>query len=274
MTNQLDAEEEEIEDEILVPEEEEKIIWPRYFMHISYDGTNYNGWQRQLNGKSIQAEIEGALSKLLRVERVVTIGCGRTDSGVHARNFYLHFTIAKEIENIDDVFFKLNMMLPFDLGLYKLWQVHDKAHARFDATERSYEYHIHRVRDPFVHQFSTFFPWPLDLEIMQKGAAKLLEYKDFASFCKSRGGQRTTICDLRTAYWEILPDKLIFHITANRFLRNMVRAIVGTLLDLGRGRITLDEFVKVIEGKKRANAGDSAKPQGLHLTEVKYPFID
>lgn len=249
-------------------------IWPRYFMHISYDGTNYNGWQRQLNGNSIQAEIEGALSKLLRVERVVTIGCGRTDSGVHARNFYLHFTIQNVIENMDDIFFKLNMMLPPDIGLYKLWQVHDHAHARFDATERSYEYHIHRVRDPFVRQYSTFFPWPLDVEIMQKGAAKLLEYTDFASFCKSRGGQKTTLCDLRAAYWEVLPDKLIFHITANRFLRNMVRAIVGTLLDLGRGRITMDEFVEIIEGGKRANAGDSAKPQGLHLTQIKYPYIE
>lgn len=251
----------------------EKVRLPRYFMHISYDGGNYNGWQRQLNGHSVQAEIEAALCKLLRQEKVISIGCGRTYAGVHARNFYLHFTAEREIENIDEIFFKLNMMLPFDIGLYKLWKVHDKAHARFDATERSYEYHIHRVRDPFVHRFSTFYPWPLDIELMQKASQKLMQYRDFAAFCKSRGGQKTTLCDLRAAYWEVKGDHLIFHISANRFLRNMVRAIVGTLLDIGRGKITYEEFITIIEEGKRTHAGDSAKAQGLHLTKIKYPYI-
>ena len=245
----------------------------RYFMHISYDGTNYSGWQRQLNSHTVQAEIEGALCKLLRMPTVVTIGCGRTDTGVHARNFFLHFQTEKPIEQLDELFFKLNMMLPKDIGLYRIWQVHDKAHARFDATQRSYEYHIHQVRDPFVQRFSTFYPWPLDVDRMNEAAALLLNYTDFASFCKSNGGQKTTQCIVREAYWEKHEDKLVFYITANRFLRNMVRAIVGTLLDVGRGKIQVEEVKDIIEGKSRKLASESAKAQGLHLTEVKYPYI-
>lgn len=245
----------------------------RYFMHISYDGTNYHGWQRQKNGHSVQAEIESALRKILGLEKVITIGCGRTDTGVHARMFYLHFNAERPIENMEEIFFKLNMMLPFDIGLYKIWEVHDKAHTRFDATERSYEYHIHQKRDPFVHRFSTFFRWPLDVDAMNEAASVLMDYKDFASFCKTKGGQKTTLCDVREAYWIKNNDKLVFHITADRFLRNMVRAIVGTLLEIGRGKMTQQEFIEAIEGKNRKLARESAKAQGLHLTNIKYPYI-
>jgi len=246
----------------------------RYFLHISYAGTNYHGWQRQNNGHTVQEEVEAALRKLLKQEKIYSIGCGRTDSGVHARVFYLHFNAERPIENIDEIFFKLNMMLPFDIGVYRLWEVHEKAHARFDATERSYEYHIHQKRNPFIHQFSTFFPWPLDVKAMNDAAALLLNYKDFAAFAKSQGGQKTTICDLRAAHWVQYENRIVFYITANRFLRNMVRAIVGTLLEVGRGKMTNEEFIQVVEGGKRANAGDSAKAQGLTLTDIKYPYID
>lgn len=265
-------------DDFLMEEEKDDVSagspWmKRYFMHIAYDGTNYSGWQRQKNSHSVQAELEAALRKLLRQETVVTIGCGRTDAGVHARNFYVHFTAQKPIESIEEVFFKLNMMLPFDMAVYKIWEIHDKAHARFDATERSYEYHIHQVRDPFTHRFSTYYPWLLDEKAMNDAAAILMDYTDFASFCKTRGGQKTTICHVKKAYWERKGDKLVFYITADRFLRNMVRAIVGTMIDIGRGRISKEDFTNIIEGKSRKLASESAKAQGLHLTDIKYPFI-
>jgi tRNA pseudouridine38-40 synthase len=268
MTEEAQSEEQAIESK------PERILWDRYFMHISYDGTEYHGWQRQLNSHSVQEEIEAALRKLLRQEKIISVGCGRTDAGVHARNFYLHFNAEKPIENLDDIFFKLNMMLPKDIGLFKLWKVEPLAHARFDATERSYEYHIHQRRDPFVQRYSYFFPWPLNVDKMNEAAALLLNYKDFASFCKSGGGQKSTLCDLRHAQWIQNGDKLVFHITANRFLRNMVRAVVGTLMDVGKGKITLDEFVEIIEKGQRTYAGDSASARGLHLTKIIYPWSE
>lgn len=246
-------------------------MWKRYFLHISYDGTNYHGWQRQLNGHSVQEEIESALRKLLRQERVVSVGCGRTDAGVHAREFFLHFNAEKPIDKPEEIFFKLNLMLPKDIGVYRLWQVDYLAHARFDANERSYEYHIHQKRDPFAQRFSTFYPWPLDVAKMNAAALLLLRYKDFAAFCKSGGGQKTTLCDVRHAQWVVDGSKLVFHITADRFLRNMVRAIVGTLVDVGRGRISVEQFVSIIESGKRPKAGESVPAQGLHLTRICYP---
>ncbi len=250
---------------------EQPVMWKRYFLHISYDGTNYHGWQRQLNSHSVQEEIESALRKLLRQEKVITVGCGRTDTGVHARDFYLHFNAEKPITDKAEILFKLNLMLPKDIGLFGLWQVADLTHARFNANERSYEYHIHQRRDPFIERFSTFYPWPLDIERMNEAAAMLLPYKDFAAFCKSGGGQKTTLCDLHEARWERHDYKLVFHIRANRFLRNMVRAVVGTLLEVGRGKMDLAEFKAIIEGGKRTQAGQTAPAQGLHLTRIVYP---
>lgn len=254
-----------------LPDENPAPMWKRYFLHISYDGTNYHGWQRQLNSHSVQEEIEAALRKLLRQERVVSVGCGRTDTGVHARDFYLHFNAERPIENLNEILFKLNLMLPKDIGLYGMWEVANLTHARYDAIERSYEYHIHQRRDPFIERFSTFFPWSLDVDEMNEAAKLLLQHKDFAAFCKSGGGQKTTLCDLREAYWVKDDYKLVFHITADRFLRNMVRAVVGTLMQVGRGKMDLAEFRAIIEGGKRTKAGDSAPPQGLHLTRIIYP---
>lgn len=258
----------EVEKEVVNPEWQK-----RYFMHIAYDGTDFCGWQRQLNGHTVQAEVEAALCKILRQEKVITTGCGRTDAGVHARNFYLHFNTEKPIENIQEITFKLGMLLPKSIGVYHLWEVHDKAHTRFDATERSYEYHIHQVRDPFVERYSTYYPWPLDVERMNDAASILMNYTDFASFCKTKGGQKTTLCKIKCAYWEKKGTKLVFYITADRFLRNMVRAIVGTMIDIGRGKLTKEDFAQIIEGKSRKLASESAKAHGLHLTEVKYPYV-
>jgi tRNA pseudouridine38-40 synthase len=246
-------------------------MWKRYFMHISYDGTDFHGWQRQLNSHSVQEEVEMALRKLLRQTRVVSVGCGRTDAGVHARQFFLHFNAEKPIEDLDGFFFRLNMMLPKNIGIYKVWQVDNLAHARFDAIERSYEYHLHQIRNPFIERYSTFFPWELDIEKMNEAAQLLLNYSDFAAFAKTGGGSRTTICDLRRAEWKSYEERMVFYITADRFLRNMVRAIVGTLLDVGRNRISNQEFIDIIEGKSRSSASDSAAGRGLHLTQIIYP---
>lgn len=245
--------------------------WKRYFLKLSYDGTNYHGWQRQPNSHSVQEEIEAALRKLLRQERVVTVGCGRTDTGVHAREFYMHFNAENPDMNKEEILFKLNMMLPHDIGVYALWQVHNLAHARFDAIERSYEYHIHQQRDPFVTRFSTFYPWPLQVDAMNEAAAFMMQYSDFSAFCKSGGSQKTTLCQLRHAEWKVNGYKLEFHITADRFLRNMVRAVVGTMIAVGRNKISPAEFRQIIEGGKRTKAGESAPPQGLQLTRVIYP---
>jgi len=162
-------------------------------------------------------------------------------------------------------------MLPKDIGLFGMWQVDYLTHARFDAIERSYEYHIHQRRDPFIQRFSTFYPWPLDVTKMNEAASILLRYKDFAAFCKTGGGQKTTLCDLRKAHWEHDDYKLIFHITADRFLRNMVRAVVGTLLEVGRGKMSIEQFVSIVEAGKRTQAGESVPAQGLHLTSIAYP---
>ncbi len=245
---------------------------PRYFMHLAYDGTRYSGWQLQPNGNTVQAEIEAALRKLLKQEAVVTTGCGRTDTGVHARNFYLHFDAFSEIEDIPMLMFKLNQMLPWDIAVFDVFRVADRAHARFDAIERTYEYHVHQRRDPFIHAYSKYFPFPLDVDKMREAAAMLAGVTDFASFQKTRGGQKTTLCQLMEARWQQDGHRLVFTIRANRFLRNMVRAIVGTHFDIGRGRMTLSEYRDAITGRDRSLTGDSIAPQGLHLVEVAYPW--
>lgn len=250
----------------------ETSMMPRYFMHLAYDGTNYHGWQRQPNGHSVQAEIEGALRKLLRQDKVVTTGCGRTDAGVHAKSFYLHFNSFKEIDDIPEVLRKLNMMLPWDLAIFDLYRVPDKAHTRFDAIERSYEYHIHHRRDPFVQRFSWYYPWSLNVDAMNEAAAVLLEFNDFGAFARTGGGQKTNLCDLRRAEWVRKDDKLVFHITADRFLRNMVRAVVGTMVKVGRGKLNAEDVRSITASGQRSKAGESVPACGLHLTEVKYPY--
>lgn len=261
------------ESEIETSELPERRLWPRYFMHISYDGTNYHGWQRQPNGNSVQAEVEHALGKLNKQERVITTGCGRTDAGVHAQKFYLHFNIENGIADMEEMFFRLSHILPRDIGVHEIFAVHEKAHARFDAVERSYEYHLHQKRNPFIRCYSTYYYPHLDVDSMNEAASLMLKEKDFATFCKAGGGQKTTICDLRRAEWEVRNERLVFHITADRFLRNMVRAVVGTLVKVGQGKMTIAQFEDVLLSKTRIKAGESMQPQGLHLTDVKYPYV-
>lgn len=244
----------------------------RYFLHLAYDGSNYHGWQRQLNANTVQEELEGALAKLFRT-KVGVLGCGRTDTGVHASDFYAHFNFEGEIEDFDKTIFKLNYILPHDIAIYNLFEVGEKAHARFDATDRSYEYWMHFVKDPFLKGKSVFIPYKLDRKILDRACEILLRHEDFAAFCKAGSDVKTTLCNLTEARWEERGNRLVFCITANRFLRNMVRAIVGTMIDLGRGKITLEEFEKIINSGERSSAGASASPQGLYLTKVAYPFL-
>lgn len=265
----MDENEEKIEESPI-----ERIISPRYFLEIAYDGKNYHGWQLQPNGNTVQAEIELCLRRLLRQEKVVTVGCGRTDAGVHARKFFVHFIANREIEDLQDLYFRMSHMLPKDIALYRVFRVGDMAHARFDATERSYEYHMHFQYNPFIRAYSTYCFFPLDVDRMNEAAQHLIGKMEFGSFCKTQGGQKTMICDVRRAVWEKTPTGIVFHITADRFLRNMVRAIVGTLVEVGRGRMTIEQFQDVIKANERREAGSSVNAHGLFLTDIKYPYIN
>lgn len=241
----------------------------RYFVTLSYDGTRYHGWQIQPNGDSIQERLQGALSTLLRTEISVT-GAGRTDAGVHARMMVAHFDYEETLDG-QQLCYKLNRLLPYDIAIQKVEQVADDLHARFSATSRTYYYYIHTVKDPFRRAYSCELHYPLDFKKMNEAAAMLLNYEDFGAFCKSRADVKTTLCQVTAAEWrQTSPSTWYFEITANRFLRNMVRAVVGTLVDVGRGRLSLEEFQKVIEGKRRTEAGESMPGNALFLEDIKY----
>ena len=241
----------------------------RYFVTLSYDGTRYHGWQIQPNGDSIQERLQGALSTLLRAEISVT-GAGRTDAGVHARMMVAHFDYEEALDG-QQLCYKLNRLLPYDIAVQKVEQVADDLHARFSATSRTYHYYIHTVKDPFSRAYSCELHYPLDFTKMNEAAAMLLNYEDFGAFCKSGADVKTTLCQVTAAEWhQTSPSTWYFEITANRFLRNMVRAVVGTLVDVGRGRLSLEEFQKVIEGKRRTEAGESMPGNALFLEDIKY----
>ena len=241
----------------------------RYFVTLSYDGTRYHGWQIQPNGDSIQERLQGALSTLLRAEISVT-GAGRTDAGVHARMMVAHFDFEEALDG-QQLCYKLNRLLPYDIAVQKVEQVADDLHARFSATSRTYHYYIHTVKDPFNRAYSCELHYPLDFQKMNEAAKMLLNYEDFGAFCKSGADVKTTLCQVTAAEWhQTSPSTWYFEITANRFLRNMVRAVVGTLVDVGRGRLSLEEFQKVIEGKRRTEAGESMPGNALFLEDIKY----
>ncbi len=241
----------------------------RYFLEIKYDGTNYHGWQIQQNANSVQAELNKALSTLLQTKIMVT-GAGRTDTGVHALQLFAHFDIIQVID-IEKILFKLNSFLPEDISCVNLFKVNDEAHARFSATERTYEYWLTLTKNPFLVNKAYFFQFDLEIELMNKAAQELLNYTDFSCFSKSNTDTFTNNCKITFAKWQKVEDKLVFTITADRFLRNMVRAIVGTLLDIGQQKIDLNEFKNIIDSKNRSNAGTSAPAHGLYLTKVVYP---
>ena len=241
----------------------------RYFVWFSYDGTAYHGWQIQPNGNSVQEELQRALSTLLREEISVT-GAGRTDAGVHARQMVAHFDFSEAID-LEQLAYKLNRILPCDIAVDRVELVDDDMHARFSATSRTYHYYIHTKKDPFSRPYSTELHYELDFDKMNEAGRILMTYNDFGAFCKSHSDVKTTLCRVTKAEWvQTSETSWYFEITANRFLRNMVRAVVGTLIDVGRGRLTLDDFRKVIEGKRRTAAGDSMPANVLFLENIRY----
>ena len=240
----------------------------RYFIELSYKGTNYHGWQIQPDANSVQEEIGKALKTVLQ-EEITIVGAGRTDTGVHATQMFAHFDTEKEISK--EFTYKFNSILPDDIVIHDLFLVEDEKHARFDAIKRSYEYRIFLGRNPFALDLT----WQLhrkeiEVEAMNQAAKILFEYTDFECFSKVKTDVRTFDCEIYRAEWIKEGDELTFYISANRFLRNMVRAIVGTLLDVGLGKSSVEDFRKIIESKNRSKAGVSVPAKGLFLTEVKY----
>ena len=275
----------------------------RFFITFSYNGTRYCGWQRQPNGIAVQEELEKALSTILRTPIELT-GAGRTDAGVHALNMVAHFDIPNDIlpsylkesdskirqhsysppvlggvprsgEGVINEYKKLinnlNSLLPYDIAVKKIEKVADEAHARFDALSRKYEYHIITSKNPFLKEQACRIHFPLNIELMNKAAKVLFEYEDFTSFSKLHTDVKTNNCTIMEAYWQQRCEELVFTIKANRFLRNMVRAIVGTLMEVGRERLTIEGFRQVIEAKNRCSAGHSVPACGLYFIEAEYP---
>lgn len=242
----------------------------RYFLDFAYNGTNYNGWQSQPNATGVQEVVEKALSTILRQPVAVT-GSGRTDTGVHAETQPVHLDLEKELDDLDHWLYKINAILPKDILAKSLRPVKPDAHARFDATERSYEYRISRRRDPFRADTCYVFTKPLDVAAMNEAANIMFSWTDFESFSKLHTDVKTFNCDVKDARWVADGFSLTFHVTANRFLRNMVRAMVGTLLDVGEDKLTVEGFRQVLEAKDRKAAGRSVPASGLFLTRVVYP---
>lgn len=241
----------------------------RYFIAFSYFGKSYHGWQKQPNAMTVQQVMEETLSTLLR-ESVELMGAGRTDTGVHAKQMYAHFE-AEGIEDCEDLCYRLNAFLPEDIAISGIFEVPKEAHARFDAVERTYEYWIVQEKNPFYMESAHYVKHELDLDKMNEAASLLLKFTDFECFSKSNTDVKTFLCKLKRAEWTIQGDVLVFTITADRFLRNMVRAIVGTLLEVGLGKSTLENIEEIINSKDRSRAGVSVPAKGLYLTQVNYP---
>ncbi len=244
----------------------------RYFMRLSYSGANYHGWQSQPNAVTVQSEIEDALSKILRSPVKIT-GAGRTDTGVNAKMMIAHFDVPSAIADPDSIVRGLNSILGKDIAIESIVRVHDDAHARFDATSRTYHYYIHMHKSPFLYPFSWQAPPCLDFEKMNECGEYLTHVVDFTSFSKLHTDVKTNNCKVSHAAWHKLDDdRWVFIITADRFLRNMVRAVVGTLIDVGRGKLTVDGFKKVVEARDRCKAGTSMPPHPLFLWDITYHY--
>ncbi|MDR0614347.1 MAG: tRNA pseudouridine(38-40) synthase TruA [Dysgonamonadaceae bacterium] len=246
----------------------------RYFICLSYNGANYCGWQNQPNGVSVQQKIEESLRILLRTPVPVT-GAGRTDAGVHARMMVAHFdcpgSATPMVGDLVELTGKLNRILPPDISIHQIIRVSPGAHARFDAVSRTYQYYISFRKDPFDYPFHYRLNRPLDFDRMNEAAAILSEYADFTSFSKLHTSVKNNLCRIIRAEWTQTGDVRVFTVTADRFLRNMVRAIVGTLLDVGRGKVSIQGFRDIIESKDRSKAGISVPGNALFLTDIKYP---
>ncbi|WP_226390805.1 tRNA pseudouridine(38-40) synthase TruA [Penaeicola halotolerans] len=241
----------------------------RYFLEIAYRGTDFHGWQVQHNAHSVQGELNKCLSTLLQTE-ITTTASGRTDTGVHCKQQFVHIDLEEAIDT-DQLCFKLNKLLPESIHIARIFPVKDDAHARFSALDRSYQYFISKEKNPFLHNLCYFNNASLDIAAMNEAAKVLLSWTDFESFSKVKTSVYTFDCKITEAYWEQKEDLLIFNITANRFLRGMVRAIVGTLLEVGKGKLKVEDFQAILAAKDRKKAGRSVPPEGLFLTKVTYP---
>lgn len=243
----------------------------RYLIRLAYKGTHFHGWQKQPNAVSVQGVLDEKMSMLLG-ESVETLGCGRTDTGVHAMDYYAHFDVTKAIDE-EHLVFKLNHVLPKDIAVYEVFKVDDDFNARYDAEWREYEYWITTKPQPFLQEQAWYQYGKLDVEAMNKAAQLLIGQKDFECFSKVHTQVNNFMCDVHAAYWEHKDDKLIFTIRANRFLRNMVRAVVGTLVEVGKGRFTEQDVLAILASKNRSEAGQSVPAHGLFLTKIYYPKL-
>ncbi|MDA3912009.1 MAG: tRNA pseudouridine(38-40) synthase TruA [Bacteroidales bacterium] len=242
----------------------------RYFLKLAYHGGNYHGWQIQPNAVSVQEIIENALATLLQEKTPIT-GCGRTDTGVHAKQFYLHFDSTQADLHQQNFLFRLNRFLPKAIAVYECFPVSADAHARFDALSRTYEYHIHQGKNPFLQGLSLSQNQLPDIARMNEACSYLFHYSDFTSFAKLHADNKTNECKIMKAEWQMHDDQMIFTIQADRFLRNMVRAIVGTLLEISDKSKSASYICDVIEAKDRSAAGKSVSANALYLTNVEYP---
>lgn len=243
----------------------------RYFIHLGYKGTNYHGWQIQPNKVTVQEILDKSLSLLFK-QNIRTIGAGRTDTGVHAPYFFAHFdSELDDLHQNQKIIYQLNSILPLDIAVYNIISVRPNSHARFDAISRTYLYRISQIKDPFNLEFAMHFVRPLNIDAMNNAADILKEYTDFTSFSKLHSDVKTNNCRIFDAKWETKQHELHFTITGDRFLRNMVRAIVGTLIDIGCNKISPDDVRLIIKSKNRAKAGNSVKAHGLHLIHIQYP---
>lgn len=243
---------------------------PRYFFELSYAGKAYHGWQKQPGSQTVQGEIESVLNTLFPSSSLQVTGCGRTDTGVHAKHYFLHVDFAVSIDE-NDTKYRLNKMLPDDIAIHQIVEVDNEKHARFSARERTYRYFIHKQKDPFQKDYSLYFPYPLDLDKMNEACQYLIGRQEFTSFSKLHTDVKTDYCVVSEAKWlQTGPNELYFEIKADRFLRNMVRAIVGTLLDVGQGKHQVSDFKKILSARDRSEASRSAPAHGLHLWKISY----
>ncbi len=244
----------------------------RFFIQLSYNGTNYHGWQIQPNASSVQETLTQALSVVLSDKNIQIMGAGRTDTGVHASQMFAHFDYENPIDS-KTIVHKLNSFLPKDIAVANIIAVDENAHARFDAKQRTYEYKINLNKNVFLDELSWYYNKELNTEAMNEAAKLLLEFTDFQCFSKVHTDVNTFNCKISQAFWKKENDALIFTISADRFLRNMVRSIVGTLVYVGLGKISKADFQTIIESKDRKKAGFSVPAHGLYLTEIKYDYI-
>lgn len=245
----------------------------RYFGELAYNGTNYFGWQRQPEDITVQQVIEESMSLILRVP-IKIMGCGRTDTGVHAAQYFIHFDYDGNLPK--GFSHRLNKVLPKDIAFRKIFEVAADAHTRFDAYSRSYEYHMDLRKNPFQEKTTYYYNYAQipDFDKMQEAAALLLEYKEFATFCKAHHDAKTMICQLTRSEWKKIDDyHWVYHVTSNRFLRGMIRLIVGMCLNVGRGKITLGEVRRALDEQVQLQKSLSVPPEGLYLKDIKYPFL-